>query len=516
MEIGLILIRWVLAVVFGVAGVAKLADLPGSRQAMRDFGLPERLAAPLGNLLPVAELLVALALLPATTAWLGAWAAAGLLVGFIGGIVVNMARGRAPNCHCFGQLHSAPVGWPTLLRNGVLAVLALTVVAQGPRGVGPGALAWLAAPSGWGYVALIGSVVVLALVAGQSWVVWNLLRQNGRLLLRVEALEQKLGLAPATQSAGDEAGAQAVAGLPIGTPAPAFALSDMAGGVTTLADLLARNKPLLLLFSSPGCGACTDLLPEIATWQRTHAERMTIAIVNRGDADAARAAAEAHGLVDLYMQDDNEVGEAFGSTGTPSAVLIDSQGTIRSPLAAGSKAVRTLVRQGASLAVGQMLLGRRGAPVALDEQAAGGAMIGAALPSISLPDLTGKVVTPERWRGKPTVLLFWNPGCGFCQRMVDELRAWEADRPQHAPQLVLIATGSAEENRAMGLRSTILLDDSFATGQSLGVRGTPSALLIDAQGNIASEVKVGAPNVMALLRPAAAAPQTLNAHPVAA
>jgi uncharacterized membrane protein YphA (DoxX/SURF4 family) len=48
--------RLVLAAVFAVAGVAKLADRAGSRQAIVDFGLPARLATPLGILLPLYEL----------------------------------------------------------------------------------------------------------------------------------------------------------------------------------------------------------------------------------------------------------------------------------------------------------------------------------------------------------------------------------------------------------------------------------------------------------------------------
>ena len=35
---------------------------------------------------------------------------AALLLAFVGGIAFNMARGNAPDCHCFGQLHSEPAG----------------------------------------------------------------------------------------------------------------------------------------------------------------------------------------------------------------------------------------------------------------------------------------------------------------------------------------------------------------------------------------------------------------------
>ena len=114
MSVVVLLARLVLAVVFLVAGIAKLADLAGSRQALRDFGVPAKLSTPFGVLLPLAELAVAVALLPAASAWWGALGALALLLVFVAGISYALLRGRTPECHCFGQLHSAPVGLPTL------------------------------------------------------------------------------------------------------------------------------------------------------------------------------------------------------------------------------------------------------------------------------------------------------------------------------------------------------------------------------------------------------------------
>ena len=71
--------RLLLAVVFALAGVAKLADRAGTRQALVDFGVPAALAGPFWILLPLAELAVAAALVPATTAWWGAVGALALL-----------------------------------------------------------------------------------------------------------------------------------------------------------------------------------------------------------------------------------------------------------------------------------------------------------------------------------------------------------------------------------------------------------------------------------------------------
>src|SRR5690349_4997667 len=112
----LILARALLAATFLVAGIAKLLDLRGSRQAMADFGVPKVLAGPAGNLLPVAELAIAVALIPTGSAQIAAVGAVALLVSFSLAIAVSLARGKEPECNCFGQVHSAPVGGWTLAR----------------------------------------------------------------------------------------------------------------------------------------------------------------------------------------------------------------------------------------------------------------------------------------------------------------------------------------------------------------------------------------------------------------
>jgi hypothetical protein len=61
-----------------------------------------------------------------------------------------------------------------------------------------------------------------------------------------------------------------------------------------------------------------------------------------------------------------------------------------------------------------------------------------------------------------------------------------------------VSSGSIEENRELGLRSWVVLDEGFALGKAFGARGTPSAVLVDAEGRIVSTVGVGAQDVMAL------------------
>jgi hypothetical protein len=52
----------------------------------------------------------------------------------------------------------------------------------------------------------------------------------------------------------------------------------------------------------------------------------------------------------------------------------------------------------------------------------------------------------------------------------------------------------------MGLASTVVLDQQFAAGRAFGASGTPSAVLVDVEGKVASGVAVGAPGVLELAR----------------
>jgi hypothetical protein len=112
---------------------------------------------------------------------------------------------------------------------------------------------------------------------------------------------------------------------------------------------------------------------------------------------------------------------------------------------------------------------------------------------------------------RETLLLFWDPGCGFCADMLPALR--ERDATQDEPALVVISTGDVSENRAMGLRAPVLLDDANTVGPSYGISGTPMAILVDSAGRIASEVAAGAATVLELGgRPVTTNCQTAGAH----
>ncbi len=153
----------------------------------------------------------------------------------------------------------------------------------------------------------------------------------------------------------------------------------------------------------------------------------------------------------VVLDQEFATGRAFGARGTPSAVLIDGEGRIASPLAVGAPNVIALAKGEAPTPAGSPENGAAPAPPKVGDPA----------PKLRLPDLNGTTVNLAANRGTSTLVLFWNPGCGFCQRMLDDLKAWEAKPPKGAPKLLVVSTGDAATNRAMGLHSTVVLTRSL-------------------------------------------------------
>jgi thiol-disulfide isomerase/thioredoxin len=480
-EVALFLARLLLAVVFAVAGIAKLADREGTRRALTGFGVPGRLAVPGAIALPVAELAVAVLMLPASTASWGAFGALVLLGSFVAAIAVNLLRGRAPDCHCFGAFHSEPAGPKTLVRNAVLAGVAVFVAIRAWNEAGTSATAWVGRLDTEG-VALLFAVLAFALAVSLGVLAFvHLLRQHGRILLRLDHVEQVVVRAGLSLEVEDE---MPEIGNPPGAEAPELKLEALDRTDSGLATLLDNNLPVLLVFTSPTCGPCRALMPSLARWQRIHASVVTIAVVSAGAEDEIRAEAEEYGLKHVLLDPELAAYKAYRANGTPSAVLIGSDGRIASWVASGSEWIERLLTD--SLTWGQ----------AAAEQ---GTSVGEPAPSVDLADLDGnRVGLSEAFSGE-TVVLFWNPGCGFCRRMHLDLMAWEVGVNESAPRLVIVSAGDAEEVRAEGFRSTVLLDPEWSALSAFRASGTPAAVRIDAEGLVASRQATGAHAVFELL-----------------
>ena len=169
-------------------------------------------------------------------------------------------HGKQVDCHCFGALSRAPVSWWSVVRNAVFLLLAGLVLAGGTSQGWPWQVLsdqldplttserWL-----WGLVALltVGVVVLAVLFAA-------LLRRYGHVLLRLEELEAS----PASRGHEHDHAHDFAA-----WPAPDVDVFDADGAAMGLRDVAATDRANLLVFVSPQCQACGELVDELGQWQ---------------------------------------------------------------------------------------------------------------------------------------------------------------------------------------------------------------------------------------------------------
>ncbi len=486
----LLFIRLILAAIFAVAGIGKFLDLEGSEKAIRDFGVPGNLAKPFSVLLPFAEIIIAVLLLPATTAWFGAILGFLLLLVFIGGMLYQMAQGNAPDCHCFGQIHSEPVGTKSLIRNGIFAILSFFLILQGRENQGASILdSSNNAPEG-NVMAFILSVATVGLLAAAVYFLKLISEQQTQIMRRIEILEL-ISHEGRTETERENL-TSPHDGLPIGSPAPDFVLPDMNNKNLAFEHLLMQAKPILFFFVSPTCVPCAALLPEIDAWQRELKDKVNFVFISSGNAKENLDKLAGANLKQILLQKDREVSELFGAQWTPTALFVNSDGTIASRLAAGDKAIRELVEKiKAENFDTDFLFIHNGNGSATK--------LGTMLPEFSQTDIFDKTIASKDLLGKKTVITFWSTTCPHCVSMLDDLRDWEQSKGVDEPDLLVISDDELEANRALDLQSPVILDKERKISNEIGMSGTPSAVLINEDGKIVSETAQGAAQIWALL-----------------
>jgi thiol-disulfide isomerase/thioredoxin len=489
MDVLLLLSRFALAMVFAVAALAKLRDPDGTAETLHGFGVAPRAARLGARVLPWSELAVAALLVPGVSASLGGASAAALLASFSVAMGVSLVRGRRPMCHCFGRLSTRPIGWGSLVRNALLLSMAGAVAWQGAGAPPSDLLAATRSLSPAERLALGVTSVNVLLVVAAGWLFLQMLAQNGRILARLD----QLSVSPA--GASDRQGEAApVHGLAVGSPAPEFVAHDLTGERRELGDLLAAGKPGLLFFADPECGPCRVLLPEVLAWGRKHAARASLAVVSGGDLERLRAEADGADPKRFWAQEGRAVAEAFLAYGTPSAVRIEANGTIGSPLALGAEAIRSLLARVAGPAADRLIEPLPVGPTTLPSPKRS-LISGAPVPDLSLRSLSGEEVRLAQ-PGRASLLLFWNPSCGFCQQMQSDLPVLER-MARTAQGRLLVLSSSPPPSGTAGLEGWAL-DPHGEAAEAFEARGTPMAVWVDDTGRLASALAVGRTEILRL------------------
>jgi methylamine dehydrogenase accessory protein MauD len=164
--------------------------------------------------------------------------------------------------------------------------------------------------------------MIAALIASQI-ISWLVIAAMGVALL---ALARQIGVLHVRVA---PAGAlTAATGPAVGDVSPKLHLHTLGGDHVTIGGALARGRMQLLMFVSPMCPICKQLIPVA----RSFARREALDVVFIGDddpADQRRMIADL-GIADMTFVNGSEAGRAFQVDKLPHAVLLDHDGVILS------------------------------------------------------------------------------------------------------------------------------------------------------------------------------------------
>jgi len=485
MELGLLIVRLVLFGILVVAGIGKLLDREGSEKAIKAFGTPDVFVKSFAFLIPIAELIFAGCLLFTTYSWLGAAGALLLMVTFIGGMLVQMIKGEAPDCHCFGQIHSEPVGPKSLIRNILIGILPIVLLMSGRENQG------FALGDSNGQIASNAALAGLSVVAAVSAsYLSRLVRENLSLKRRVELLEMldNGGMPIERDEAGDPTDS-----LPIGAPFPDFKLPDVGGKIVTFDHLLADPIPKLFLFVGPTCRPCKAMLDEFAAWKREFDGRLRLVFVSKGSAAENQPLFGDDLANGMLLQKSMEFASELHIKWTPAAILVGADGSIASHPAVGDMAIRDLF--------GKLRSEDFSKPgyYIKNSQKRGRVKIGETIPEFQTTDVTGNAVSRQTFLGQPTLTFFISTTCSFCGEVVDQIRKWEVSAARNGTNAIVFSDGDEERHRNYDLSTPIVIDPGYKIAANLGMYGAPSGVIIDEAGVIASETAVGGPMIWSLI-----------------
>jgi peroxiredoxin len=344
-----------------------------------------------------------------------------------------------------------------------------------------------------------GLVLPWILVALGGWLVFQLLQQSGRILLRLDAIEQRLAaLAPPAPPPMSE--------LPIGQPAPEFDLPDLHGQRHTLTEY--RGRKMLLVFFSPQCGFCLQMLPELAEWSADgNDERPGLVVVSNGDAGHNRELFEEAGIHHgVLLQNGMEVAAQYRVQATPMGYLIDEQGAIASRRTVGAESLLALgepapvSHAGANGTAHEPARAKANVGLAKSRIKRDGLEPGTAAPNFKLPTMAGGELELEQLRGKPVLLVFSDPECGPCEQVA--VRLEQLHRQGAGFHVAVVSRRDAELNRrkieTLGLTFPVALQKQWEVSRLYAMFATPVGYWIDAQGVVAAKVAVGLESIVAL------------------
>jgi len=199
---------------------------------------------------------------------------------------------------------------------------------------------------------LASFIVLWVLVLLMAFLLAGALRQLGLLQLRL----------------GDDPGALITdSGLERGAQAPDFTgLDAESGELVSLSDLPA--VPRLLVFASPGCLSCRELMPGLNEVRKTRGD-YDFLVVCRGDLESCQAFARMNRLeAPMVVDTTGQIEKDYLVTLTPFAYLVDHEGcVVIRGIANDWRQLESLLEQEGTLQAGMGFVPMDGEPALTEE-----------------------------------------------------------------------------------------------------------------------------------------------------
>ena len=237
------------------------------------------------------------------------------------------------------------------------------------------------------------------------------------------------------------------------------------------------------------------MLSQFDKWQTSLTGKIKFIFISNSDAADNRAKFGGNVSKLILLQKGSEIADVFRAKWTPMAVLMDAKGRVASFTGAGDLGITDLAEQLSAKSEIQEFTYF----VDADSKFYTPVKIGENIPDISMKDINGKTIDRSYFTGKPTLVTFWSPTCSFCEKMMDDIREWDASKNGDSPNLLIFADGDKDDHLELGLKSPLILDTGMNTAASFGMFSTPSAIMVDEDGKFVSETAIGAADIWALI-----------------
>jgi thiol-disulfide isomerase/thioredoxin len=290
---------------------------------------------------------------------------------------------------------------------------------------------------------------------------------------------------------------------PQGAVAPGDRVTpEMVASTGTAGRELARlvgNRPVLLTWWRPGDPAAENALYQAVETAKLVAPEIAVLpvafLAARQDPRSVDAALARMNLTGVRsFEGSGGLARRLGVRGLPSFALIDAGGVLR--LVGGSSIEQTGTGE-TTIAEAIALAGRGAAVPTLGVIPTDPIyrMLGQPLPEASVLDPASGERRSLRSLLEPghrMLIFYWRPGCGHCKTELPRLEAWY--REQNPEDLVVVDLAQSGSDAAVrseypGVARvpwTHLLDDRSELARGMGIRETPTMVLVGSDGEVLS------------------------------